>query len=138
MIARAWMMGKLCKPGLKTITTKNDKVILCGTLYVNERVWGGKYENGFFDFRVFGKLATMLGDSIQVGDLVHVNGRLAFNEWTSKDEVKHQEMYVVVDKILNLTGMLDGKKNEDVPMFDGNEGGAVDPATIADDDNEPF
>lgn len=135
-IAKAHLIGKVCSGSVKMIDTKNEKQFLVVRIYVSQRVWGGRYTKSYHQIKMFGKLAQLMKDNLNDGDVVYADGRMEQSEWEKKDGKKQRDDYIVVDSIQNLSKMM--AEDTDVPgeaLFDDTPSQDV---ADEDTDNLPF
>lgn len=101
--------GRLTKKG--DVYTKDDFKVYKSSVAVQreykDKASGG-YITDFIDISAFGQTATYLEKYTDKGDLVIVQGRLYFDEYT-KDGEKRKKAYIRVDSANVIQG---GKKEE--------------------------
>ena len=103
MINRVLLTGNLTRePELKR--TASGSAILEMGIAVNDRTkdqqtgeWCDR--PNYFDLTMFGKRAESVSNYLSKGTKVTVEGRLRYEQWTSKDGQKRSKVKVIVDEI---------------------------------------
>lgn len=62
-----------------------------------------RQETGFFDCKAYGKLANQIGERLNKGDLVFVEGRLVQERWTGKEGKMQSRVRVLVERVKKIT-----------------------------------
>lgn len=96
--------GRLTKD-IELKETKSDKVY-CNFTVAVQRI--GSDEADFINCTAWNKTAEIMDEFLKKGSKVAVIGALAQNIWTDKNDVKHYETYVNVDRV----EFLDSKTEE--------------------------
>ena len=74
-----------------------------------------KDEVVYVDIDAWGKLASVCNEYLTKGSKVAVDGRLAFNQWETKEGEKRQKLFVVADQI-DFMFPKDGSKTSSRPQ----------------------
>lgn len=98
------LVGRITKD-LELRTTNSGKDICNYSLAVQV----DKDTTNFFDCTTFGESAKALCNYCKKGDLISVTGQLRTSQYVDKNNVKHNNVYVLTNKITFLAN----KKNEE-------------------------
>lgn len=105
-------LNRLCVIGRlsKELDVKNvgELVVATGSIAVNDKV-GDKEEVTFINFKVFGKMAEIMGNYLSIGSKVYMEFKLKNNNYKKKDTGVKVYGY---DFIVSYIEMLDSKKAE--------------------------
>jgi single-strand DNA-binding protein len=108
--------------------TANGSAVTSFRLAVNRTYGGGegerREETEWFSVVAWNKLAELLGQHLQKGRRVYVEGRLATRSWDGPDGQKRYRTEVVANQVLFLD------RPQAASLQDGGVGGDIDPDEI--------
>lgn len=99
MLNKAILQGRFTdRPELKH--TKNDKAVVDFSLAVEEsRTVNGERNVNFFKCKAWGNTAEFICKYFEKGQQIIVDGRLSVNNYTDKDNIKHTNVFIVVEGV---------------------------------------
>jgi len=109
------LVGRLTRDPELTYTPSNVAICKFG-LAVNHK-FKEKEEVCYVDITMFGTMGETLNKHATKGSPLLVQGRLSFNQWTSKDGTKKSKLEVIADRFQ----FMGDKKREDKTAPDGDE-----------------
>lgn len=125
--------GRLTKDG-DIIEKENIKVWKGGIAVQREYKEKGDvdYKTDFFDLTAFGNTADYFKRNGKKGDMVIVQGRLYFDEYTTKDGVAKKNVYIKVDNANILSKANNGNNINAAPTIDKSELEPIQPDFVDD------
>jgi len=102
MLNRAVLIGRLTKDPEVSISKNRERAVARFCIAYNRRYKSGeewKEESHFFEIKVFGKLAKVIGERYSKGDLVFVEGRLSQDRWETEEGGKRSRITIVADTV---------------------------------------
>ena len=104
MINRSVLIGRLTKDPEVNISKKGDRerAVARFTIAYNHRYRKGEEwieEPHFFDVKVFGNLARVVGERYHKGDMVFVEGRLSQDRWETEEGQRRSRITIVADTV---------------------------------------
>ena len=99
MLNKVMLQGRgTSYPGLKH--TKSSKAVVNFSLAVEEnRAVNGERNSNFFRCEAWGSTAEFICRYFEKGQQIIVDGRLSSNTYTDKDNVKHTNIFIVVEGV---------------------------------------
>lgn len=96
---------------------KNGNSVLRLSLGVNRYFKNEKGESAHKvewhnNISIFGALADNTNDQIKVGSSLRISGQLGYNEWTSKEGVKHKSVSIIAKDIALIISDKASKQKE--------------------------
>ena len=107
------LLGRLTRDP-ETSYLANQTALAKFGLAVN-RKWKDKEEVMFIDCTAFGKTAEIMGEHLTKGRQVLIEGRLALDQWESKDGQKRSKHEVVVDRFDFIGGREEAPRGQPAP-----------------------
>lgn len=105
MVNKVILAGRLVQePSLRMLpsgTGVAEFTIAYNRSYKVKEEW--RQEASFFDCRAYGRLANLIVERLNKGDLVFVEGRLVQDRWTDKEGKTQSRIRVLVERMKKIT-----------------------------------